>query len=94
MVNFHNKVLGILGSIVVAWFSRWREYRADAGGARYSSRENMANALRKLSQQSLPYKKEDAMASLKISGASGLMALLSTHPPIEKRVAALERMRS
>ena len=86
-------VFGILGSIVVAWFSRWREFRADAGGAKYSSRENMIGALQKLSRQTIPHKKEDAMAALKISGASGLMALMSTHPPLEKRVAALQKLR-
>lgn len=84
---------GILGSIVVAWFSRRREFRADAGGARYSSRENMIGALQKLGGQSLPYDREDNLASFKISGSSNIMALFRTHPPIPDRVKALQRAR-
>ena len=86
-------VFGVLGSVVVAWFSRWREFRADAGGAKYSSRENMIGALQKLSRQSMPMQKDDAMAALKISSGGGFMALFSTHPPLEKRVKALQSLR-
>lgn len=84
-------IFGLLGSIVVSWFSRMREYRADAGGAKYSSRDNMINALRKLSNQTVSYNREDQLAAFKISGSSGLMALLRTHPPLEDRIARLQK---
>lgn len=90
-------VFSILGSIVVCWFSRWREFRADAGGARLAGRENMIGALRALAQLHNPEaaaadaKQSQAFQSLKISGSrSGFMALFSTHPPIEDRIARLE----
>ncbi len=88
----------ILGSIVVCWFSRWREFRADAGGARLAGRENMINALRALARLHDPEvaaaeaKRAQAFQSLKISGQTrGLMALFATHPPIEERIARLEQ---
>jgi heat shock protein HtpX len=84
-------VFGILGAIVVAWFSRAREFRADAGGASLAGREKMRNALRRLagymdrvdtSQQSL--------AAFKIAGGRrGLAALFATHPPLEERIRRL-----
>jgi heat shock protein HtpX len=84
-------VLGILASLIVAWFSRRREYRADQGGATLSGRQNMINALRRLGrndESSLPA----SMAAFGISGggAGGLMALFRSHPPIEERIRALE----
>ncbi len=91
-------VLGILGSIVVCWFSRWREFRADAGGARLAGRENMINALRALQRLHDPAlaaaeaKHAQSFQSLKISGQpGGFMALLSTHPPLEQRIARLQQ---
>jgi heat shock protein HtpX len=84
---------GILGSFVTAWFSRQREFRADAGGAELAGRGAMVNALRRLaSTQELVDTRQPALASFKISGRSGLMALLSTHPPLSARIAALEAM--
>lgn len=88
----------ILGSIVVNYFSRYREFRADAGGAKFSSRENMISALQKLnSLYGLPVPEEEngALATMKISNRqkSGLAALFMTHPPLEERIAALERAR-
>lgn len=80
-----------LGAIVVSYFSRAREYRADKGGAKYSSRDNMISALRALSGQTLPYQKDDSLAAFKISGASGLSALFRTHPPLEDRIARLQK---
>jgi heat shock protein HtpX len=100
LVHVFEIVLSLFGMMVVAAFSRWREFRADAGGARYAGRENMIAALRKLqaihgtpvgqySEHSSP-----ALQSLKISGkAGGFMALLSTHPPLEERIARLEGAR-
>lgn len=92
-------VFTILGSIVVNYFSRQREFRADAGGARFSSPDKMTAALMKLQQlHALPavatseeQEGADKLATLKISGkASGMMALFMTHPPLEERIAALK----
>jgi len=90
-------LFSILGSMVVAWFSRWREYRADAGGARFAGRSSMISALEKL-QQTVDRANEPeaakAMMSLKISGKpSGIMALFSTHPPLAQRIEALKNSR-
>jgi heat shock protein HtpX len=91
-------VFSILGSLVVCWFSRWREFRADAGGARLAGRENMINALRALRSLHDPEiaaaeaQHAQAFQSLKISGqSSGMLALFATHPPIEQRIARLEQ---
>ena len=81
----------LLGHIVVAYFSRIREYRADKGGARYSNRENMISALRALSHQSLPRQKGDNLAAFKISGTTSIAALFRTHPPLEDRIARLQK---
>ena len=83
-----------LGMMVVAWFSRWREFRADAGGARLAGRERMIAALealrRDFDSRAKPRKEQTALASLKISGRhGGLMALVSTHPPLVERVRRL-----
>jgi heat shock protein HtpX len=91
-------LFSILDSFVVCWFSRQREFRADAGGARLAGRENMINALRALAQLHDPEvaaaeaKRAQTFQSLKISGqTSGLLALLATHPPIAQRIARLEQ---
>ena len=85
-------VLGILGSMITAWFSRHREFRADRGGATLAGRERMLAALRRLaSQHELVDNSQQSLATLKINGVRGWMALLSTHPPLEVRIAALER---
>lgn len=105
VVYFGCAILGdilftLLGAIVVNYFSRVREFRADAGGARLSSRENMIGALRKLQavyQSPLPdYDDREQLATLKISHRDkkgGLAGLLMTHPPLEVRIQALERGR-
>jgi heat shock protein HtpX len=87
--------LGILGSMVVAWFSRAREFRADAGAAALSSRNNMIAALQRLqANQQLVDNSQPQLATMKINGSrSGFMALMSTHPPLEARIAALESFR-
>jgi len=83
-------VLGILGMMVVAWFSRAREFRADAGGAALAGRGNMIAALRRLlTTKELVDNSEPALATLKISG-KGAMKLFATHPPLEQRIRALE----
>ena len=80
-------LLGILASMIVAWFSRRREFRADAGGAQYAGTENMVAALERLKNGAaeLP----DGMAAMGIGGGGGIMALFSTHPPLDDRIAAL-----
>lgn len=83
-------VLGILASIIVMWFSRWREYRADAGGASLAGKQKMISALRKLKQAHDPQPLPDEMAAFGISGA-GLKELFSSHPPLDDRIAALEK---
>jgi heat shock protein HtpX len=94
MVMALQMVLGILGSFVTAWFSRQREFRADAGGAHLAGRPQMIAALRRLAaNRELVDTQHAALATFKISGARGWMALLSTHPPLEERIAALEQMR-
>ncbi len=89
-------VLGMLGMIVVASFSRRREYRADEGGAALSGKQNMIAALEKLkSNLSLP-KGEDqpALATLKISGkTNGFLSLFSTHPDLDLRIERLKNAR-
>jgi heat shock protein HtpX len=87
-------VLGILGSLVTAWFSRHREFRADAGGAHLAGRERMVGALRRLAaNHELVDTQHQALATMKINGVRGWMSLLSTHPPLEERIAALQNQR-
>lgn len=83
-------VFGILASIIVAWFSRQREFRADAGAAHYMGNPRpMVSALRRLGGLE-PGELPKAFQSSGISDKAGFMALFSTHPPIEARIAALE----
>jgi heat shock protein HtpX len=83
--------LGILGSMVVAWFSRAREFRADAGAAALAGRGNMIAALQRLQTTTqLVDPNQPALATMKIAGAKGWLSLLSTHPPLEQRIAALQ----
>jgi heat shock protein HtpX len=86
-------VFGIGASMIVAWFSRHREFRADAGAARLlGTPQPMINALARLggfSPEGLPQN----MAALGISDKPGFMELFSTHPPLEQRIAALRGQR-
>jgi heat shock protein HtpX len=87
-------VLGLFGSMITAWYSRQREFRADSGGATLAGRERMIAALRRLaSNREMVDTSQQSLATLKINGTRGFMALLSTHPPLEVRIAALERAR-
>ncbi len=86
-------LLGILGMIVVGSFSRAREFRADAGGASLSGRNNMIAALKRLKENmKVPQAEESAaLATLKISGkVGGFLKLFSTHPDLDLRIARLE----
>ena len=86
-------VLGVLASIIVMWFSRQREFRADAGGANLAGRNKMIAALERLKlnheQTALPEK----MAAFGISGGRVFSRLFMTHPPLEERIAALREGR-
>ena len=88
-------VLGILGSLVTAWFSRQREFRADRGGAGLAGRDKMIAALRQLQRAYEPPRLPDQMKAMGISGGgkSGLARLFMSHPPLEERIAALEQYR-
>lgn len=86
--------LSLLGSIVVNYFSRLREFRADAGGAHLAGREKMIGALRALSGvYGMVDNEHQALATLKISGHSKRMVslLFSTHPPLDERIRRLEQ---
>ena len=83
-------LFGVLASIIVAWFSRQREYRADAGSARLlGSPRPMVNALARLGGME-PGALPQSIATAGINSAPGFMELFSSHPPIQKRIAALQ----
>ncbi|MDO9467854.1 MAG: protease HtpX [Thiobacillus sp.] len=84
-------VLGILASIIVMWFSRQREFRADRGGASLAGGQNMIAALERLnSLHPAPLPEKMAAFGIAGGGASGLKRLFMTHPPLEERIAALK----
>lgn len=85
-------VFGILASIIVFWFSRQREFRADAGAAALAGRDKMVAALEKLKRTAALPHLPDQMTSFGISGTTsrGLKRLFMTHPPLEERIAALK----
>lgn len=85
-------LLGILASAIVMWFSRWREFRADAGGAQLAGREKMIAALQRLQTASGQAPLPDQLAAFGISGgmAEGLKRLFLSHPPLQERIAALQ----
>ncbi len=84
-------LLGIVASIIVAWFSRRREFRADAGGANLAGREKMVNALQRLKLAYEPATLPEGLQAFGISGGGhgGLKALFLSHPPLDDRIAAL-----
>ena len=86
-------VFGVFASMIVAWFSRHREFRADAGSADYlGSPQPMVNALSRLGGLE-PGALPKAMSGFGITDRGGVMALFATHPPIEERIAALQARR-
>ena len=92
LVVVFDLLFSILGSIVVAAFSRYREYRADAGGARLAGRDKMISALQRLKSYTEQVDNHaPSFASMKISNKSALLALFSTHPPLEDRIARLQK---
>lgn len=88
-------ILGFLASMIVAWFSRHREYRADAGAADLSGQQNMVSALQRLQSNSQPANLPKEMQAMGISGLvpKDWKKLFSTHPPLEDRIAALQNRR-
>ena len=88
-------LLGILASMVVAWYSRRREYRADAGGAYLAGKANMIGALDALQRSVEPEHMPEQLEAMGIAGVrkGGLRMLFASHPPIEDRIAALREER-
>jgi heat shock protein HtpX len=90
---FVQMVLGVLASIIVMWFSRQREFRADVGGANFAGRDNMIAALERLKSgvsEPLP----DNLAAFGISGSNAVSRMFMSHPPLDERIAALRAARS
>jgi heat shock protein HtpX len=86
-------VLGLFAAMIVMWFSRKREFAADSGSAAIAGREKMIGALRRLQAHHEPSNLPDQMAAFGIRGkAEGLAALLRSHPPLEDRIEALQRL--
>ncbi|MEE2023661.1 protease HtpX [Alkalimonas mucilaginosa] len=85
-------LFGVLASIVVMWFSRHREYRADAGAARLEGANKMVAALKRL-QHNHESRLEGSMAAFGIAGGGKKSELFMSHPPLEKRIAALQNSR-
>jgi heat shock protein HtpX len=82
-------VLGILASMIVMWFSRQREFRADAGGAKLAGTPKMIAALEALKRAHEPAQLPDQMAAFGINHSGGMMRLFMSHPPLDERIAAL-----
>jgi heat shock protein HtpX len=82
-------VLGILASMIVMWFSRQREFRADAGGANLAGRQKMIAALERLKMNHEQAAMPQNMAAMAISSQGGFSRLFMTHPPLEERIEAL-----
>ncbi len=85
-------VFSILASLILMWFSRYREFRADEGGSRFAGKDKMVAALKRL--QSMTERTEHyddgRLATMKIASKSSFTALFSSHPPLDKRIANLE----
>jgi heat shock protein HtpX len=89
-------LLSVLATMIVMWFSRYREFRADYGGARLAGREKMVDALRALQRVHQPHDlPAGEFAAFGISGkiGQGIKALFASHPPLEQRIAALQQAR-
>jgi heat shock protein HtpX len=82
-------VFMILGSLVISAFSRYREYRADEGGAKLAGRENMISALQGLQKMFEPIEEGTSLQTMKIASGNKWIQLFSTHPTLESRIARL-----
>jgi len=90
-------IVSIMASVLICWFSRHREFGADAFSAKVYGKSSMISALRAIdrwvTRSQVEYSTQDALATMKISGnSSGFMRLFATHPPMEARIEALERL--
>ncbi len=83
-------VFGVLASIIVMWFSRYREFRADSGGADLAGREKMIAALERLRSNQVDSQLNGQLVAFGISGKRAFAELFMSHPPLEKRIAALK----
>lgn len=83
-------LLGILASMLVMWFSRYREFKADKGGANLAGRMKMINALRALQRSQVAPQMPEQLAAFGINSGGGVMRLFMSHPPLEERIAALQ----
>ncbi|MGC6248826.1 protease HtpX [Bisgaard Taxon 45] len=88
-------LFGFLASMIAMWFSRYREFRADAGSAQLVGKQKMIAALQRLQRLHEPQELEGQLAAFAINGKrGGLAALFMSHPPLEKRIAALQQLDS
>jgi heat shock protein HtpX len=88
-VMFFQVVFGMLASVIVMWFSRQREFRADEGGAALAGKQKMIAALERLKGNQQESQLQGQMTAFGISGKQAMSALFMTHPPLETRIAAL-----
>ena len=89
-VMFFQFVFGILASTIVMWFSRQREFRADEGGASLAGKQKMIAALQRLQGNQQESQLDGQLVAFGISGKRAMAALFMSHPPLEKRIAALQ----
>ncbi|NNH94721.1 protease HtpX [Pasteurella multocida] len=88
-------LFGFLASMIAMWFSRYREFRADTGSAELVGKHKMIAALQRLQRLHEPQELEGQLAAFAINGKrGGLAALFMSHPPLEKRIAALQQLDS
>jgi heat shock protein HtpX len=85
-------VLGFLANLIVLWFSRYREFRADRGGAKLSGRDNMISALERLKAAHEPLPSQFAAFGIAGEGPGKLAKLFMSHPPLDERIAALRAL--
>ncbi len=86
-------IFGILAAPIVAWFSRYREYRADALGAQFAGKQQMISALKALQYNYSQRHNDDSneLKTMKIFSKKSLLGLFSSHPPLEERIKRLEQ---
>lgn len=90
LVMVFQMIFGVLASIIVMWFSRHREFRADQGGATLAGKQKMIAALKRLQMNQGESQLDGQLTAFGISGKSGVSQLFLSHPPLEKRIAALQ----
>lgn len=90
IVMFFQFVFGILASMIVMWFSRAREFRADEGGASLAGKQKMIDALKRLQGNQQESQLDGQLTAFGFSGKKAMAALFMSHPPLETRIAALQ----